>query len=71
MPKHIPTYDDLYPVSVESVKDAHMFPDLWCNDCGTRKAAKPKPCPFRSEIYHEEHMCNCCAECRRQCFMDI
>lgn len=43
-----------------------------CPHCEKGEYEEDHPCPFKDEIHDDrETLCNCCAECRYQCQMDI
>ena len=41
-----------------------------CDECGEGDAVV-SVCPFDSEIYHQDNICNCCDDCRLNCADDI
>ena len=44
-----------------------------CSSCGVNSATERHACPFAEEVegdFNPEY-CDCCADCQRQCLMDI
>lgn len=42
-----------------------------CDSCGKNPANEPDTYPYRNEINEDESLCNCCNECREDCFYQI
>ncbi len=40
------------------------------NRCGNH-GVTPHECPYQTEINDNHELCTCCADCERECLMDI
>lgn len=42
-----------------------------CQSCGKNEALEEHGCPYKEEINDNyEWKCNCCSECRHECYLD-
>lgn len=39
--------------------------------CDKNPAKAPHTCPFKTEIYNDNSLCDCCDECEKECCWDI
>ena len=42
-----------------------------CPSCLVAQKLAPHPCPYASEVFDSDELCECCEACEAECGMDV